>query len=261
MDLTEVQLERPNGIILPPSFKDVKSIWTTEPHDRVKGKYKFISSLDVIDTLAEAGWNPVSASEGRTRNEDFEGFQGHMIRLRNARQIPKINDTHVELVVQNSHAGFTSFKFMAGLFRLICSNGLVIADKTFESKRITHVSYEASKVLEIVAELADNTSSIANRIHEMVNTDLTEKQQLEFASRAAEVRGWKKAEPIEIYNPRRNEDRDKNVWSTFNVIQENILKGGIFLNGRRSRAIKSIDTNISVNQGLWELAEEYANVA
>jgi len=256
----EISLERPNGTILPKSFENVKSIWTDEPHERVKGRYKFISTMNVIDTLTDAGWHPVSASESHTRLDQYRGFQGHMVRLRNARQLPKINDTHVELVVKNSHAGFTSFEFLAGLFRLICSNGLVIADKTFESKKITHVGYQAEKVLEIVANLADNTTMISKHIDEMTSTVLQEKQKLEFAERAGEVRGWKKFEPTEIIHPRRNEDNGNDVWSVFNVIQENLMKGGIDLNGRRSRAIKSIDKSVSLNQDLWELAEEYAGI-
>jgi hypothetical protein len=59
---------------------------------------------------------------------------------------------------------------------------------------------------------------------------------------------------------RRFDDKDKSLWTTFNVVQENIIKGGIRLpskQSKKSRAVTSINANLSINKGLWQIAESF----
>jgi hypothetical protein len=46
-----------------------------------------------------------------------------------------------ELFLTNSHDGFNSFQFRVGIYRLVCSNGLVVADEEFSAFRIRHKGY------------------------------------------------------------------------------------------------------------------------
>src|SRR3546814_20077482 len=60
--------------------------------------------------------------------------------------------------------------------------------------------------------------------------------------------------------PRRFEERKADLWSTFNRVQENFIKGGLSgraANGRqqRTRAVQGIDQNLKLNRALWMLAE------
>ena len=70
--------------------------------------------------------------------------------------------------------------------------------------------------------------------------------------------------PEQIIEPRRREDMGNSLWTTFNVIQENVVRGG--LQGRKrnaegrirraqTRAINGIDQNVTLNRALWTLAE------
>ncbi|KDG67812.1 UPF0380 protein yfjQ, partial [Escherichia coli UCI 51] len=52
----------------------------------------------------------------------------------------------------------------------------------------------------------------------------------------------------------------KDLWSAYQTIQENMLKGGISgrsAKGKRihTRAIHNIDTDIKLNRALWVMAE------
>ena len=65
----------------------------------------------------------------------------------------------------------------------------------------------------------------------------------------------------QVLMPRRVDDRGSDLWSTFNRIQENLVKGG--LNGRNTRGrrqstrpVQGIDQNVRLNRALWMLAEE-----
>ncbi|MGG6549144.1 UNVERIFIED_CONTAM: DUF945 domain-containing protein, partial [Prevotella sp. 15_C9] len=64
----------------------------------------------------------------------------------------------------------------------------------------------------------------------------------------------------QLLRPRRFDDRESDLWSTFNRVQENLVKGGLdgrTANGRRQRTrpVQGIDQNVRLNRALWLLAE------
>jgi hypothetical protein len=72
-------------------------------------------------------------------------------------------------------------------------------------------------------------------------------------------------EPRQLLLARRIEDQaapngDRSVWGTFNVVQENLIRGGIrgrMTNGgrRRTAAITNPGQDVKLNRALWTLAE------
>jgi len=65
--------------------------------------------------------------------------------------------------------------------------------------------------------------------------------------------------------PRRREDVGQSLWTSFNVIQENLIRGGLpgrrqtadgHIRRSRTRPINAIDQNVGLNRALWTLAEE-----
>ncbi|EAW9211952.1 DUF945 domain-containing protein [Salmonella enterica] len=65
----------------------------------------------------------------------------------------------------------------------------------------------------------------------------------------------------QILTPRRYEDRSDDLWTTYQRIQENLLKGGLpgrTAKGKRShtRAVNGIDGDIRLNRALWVMAEQ-----
>ena len=56
------------------------------------------------------------------------------------------------------------------------------------------------------------------------------------------------------------DDNHEDLWSTFNRVQENLVKGGLSgrsANGRqqRTRPVQGIDQNVRLNRALWLLAD------
>jgi hypothetical protein len=97
---------------------------------------------------------------------------------------------------------------------------------------------------------------------------LPNEKLLEFSNQAHALRFSDDANlVIEAQNlliPRRREDIKRDLFSVFNVVQENLIKGGVpgyrlNENGRwcraRSRKITSIDQNVKINRDLWAIAE------
>ncbi|MNE88751.1 hypothetical protein D3C80_1860850 [compost metagenome] len=66
--------------------------------------------------------------------------------------------------------------------------------------------------------------------------------------------------PSQLLRARRSEDRSSDLWTTFNRVQENTIKGGLSgrnKQGRRTttRAVNGIDQDVKLNRALWVLAQ------
>src|SRR3546814_2716824 len=69
-----------------------------------------------------------------------------MIRLRHASQINARGEAN-EIILLNSHDGTSSYRMLAGMFRFVCSNGLVCGD-TVADVRVPHKGDVAGQVIE-----------------------------------------------------------------------------------------------------------------
>jgi hypothetical protein len=64
-------------------------------------------------------------------------------------------------------------------------------------------------------------------------------------------------EIMDILNPKRKADEGNSLWKTYNILQENLIKGGFQLNNRQARSIKNPIEDFNLNQELWSLADNY----
>lgn len=233
-------------------------------------KYSFIPTTRVIDVLAQNGWMPVKAAQAGTRVEGKAGFQNHLIRFRNTsfNTALKVGDTLPEIVLKNSHCGGASFQLMAGLFRLVCSNGLVVDDHEFETIRIRHTGYTDDLVQKAITNIVDACPATLEQVASWQAIELSENERLAFAASAIELKfdGDKYAvEPKQLLARRRYGDNATDLYTTMNVVQENLIRGGVRQRRRdgsrvRSREVKSIDENIKLNKALWTLTSRMAEL-
>ena len=101
-----------------------------KPSSEVSEKYTHIPTERVIDDMELLGWKPVDAKEVKARTQNTQGVQKHMIVFRNDDVVINGQDGDVvypQILITNSHDGKNAFQFTAGLFRMICENGLIIA--------------------------------------------------------------------------------------------------------------------------------------
>ena len=102
-----------------------------------------------------------------------------------------------------------------------------------------------------------------NKINEWTMREMTAKERKQFALdalllRISDDRKPEDYELMDILMPRRKEDQPSNLWCTYNIVQENLLKGGFQFNDRKARAITNPIQDLVLNQGLWQLADTYA---
>lgn len=244
------------------------SVFATEAHGSRSERYAYIPTSDVLAGLRREGFEVFRASQSRTRSADRREHTKHMLRLRHASMINRaaiVGESVPEIILVNSHDGTSSYQMMGGLFRFVCSNGMVVPESVAQTVKVQHAGKVQDKVIEGAFEVLDGLTRVIDSRESMRAVTLSEDESRVFAAAALQLRyDDDKPAPIrpeQVIRPRRIEDRTTDLWGTFNRAQENLIKGGLpgrSAEGRRqsSRAVTGIDQDVKLNRALWTLADE-----
>ena len=246
------------------------SIFTKKGSNDTSKKYTHIPTDRVIKDLELLGWGVVDAKQVKARKG--EGYQKHLVVFRNPDVVinGKDGDTvYPQILLTNSHDAKNSFQFQACLFRMICENGLVIADKQFEDYKIRHMGYDFETLQGIIKEMVSNLDLTVESMNKMKATELSEDQTLELAKLMLETRikdtnnTFTDQSSKDVLIPQRKEDKGFGLWEVFNRVQENIIEGNFEYNtiggkSRQARVIKNFKQDMKVNSKMFEQALEFA---
>ena len=242
----------------------------------VSGRYVHANSMTVVHDLKKLGWFPVAAKQCRgkkgsrgIRSFHMIAFQNKDVKIEGNGGVGEYVEAYPRIIMTNSHDGFNSFKFMLGLFRLVCSNGLVVCDKKFSDISIKHINYDFESLRDVVKTSIESVPEIVNKMNTMRNTILNDEQKKELATAVVKIRkNVEDSEKIElsektimdILNPVRDVDKSNDLWTVFNLCQEKMIRGGYADMSknkklRNQRGIISIKKDIDFNKKLWEVAE------
>jgi hypothetical protein len=242
------------------------SVFTKTGSSTVSDKYSHIPTERVLDDMAVLGWNVVDAKEIKARKN--QGFQKHMLVFANPEIVINGADGDTvfpRILLTNSHDGKNAFTFQAGLFRLVCSNGLVIADEQFSSMKIRHMGYDFEALQKLITEMVEKLPLTVESMNNFKNKQLSEEQKQKFALEALGLRfdtEDKTFNVSEFLTPTRKEDEGNDLWSVFNLVQEKLVHGMVDYRAgnkqRKARRIKNFQQDIKLNSELYELALAYA---
>jgi len=267
------------------SLEEIKeiapSVFTTNGSKDTSDKYTHIPTDRVIRDLELLGWKVADVKEVSARKDTTIGYQKHLVVFRNDDVVITGEDgdtVYPQILLTNSHDGKNAFKFQAGLFRMICENGLVIADESFEDYSIRHMGYDFESLQSLIKEMVANLDVTVESMNKMKQIELDEKQQIELAKKLLEVRlegtgnTYDKNQPEMINWSQRKEDNGVDLWSVFNRQQENIMEGNfkyfneekygkyenvnIEFASRNARPIKNFKQDMDVNKKMFAVALE-----
>lgn len=244
------------------------SIFAETPHDSRSQRYSYIPTAAVLAKLRTEGFEPFMVCQTRVRHEDRRAFTKHMLRLRHASQI---NGTEAnEIILLNSHDGSSSYQMLAGMFRFVCENGLVCGD-SLADVRVPHKGNVTDRVVEGAYEVLQGFEQVQHSRDTMQTITLDDGEAQVFARSALTLKydDSGKALPItesQVLKPRRFDDNGSDLWSVFNRVQENLVKGGLTsrtANGRKrqTRPVQGIDQSVRLNRALWILADGMRQLA
>lgn len=235
----------------------------TEPSAGLSETYRFFDTTRVVDALEGDGWMVV---EARQSGKSLTPRGKHQLILADRVNRNGGIGEYPRVLLTNSHDGNAACKLQGGLWRMICSNGIVISDGFIQSAHIRHSHRTIEEVVQAAQGLRAQADKIGEHVAEFKAFNLSPAAAVEFARLALKQRfenaPGRVVDPEAILTLQRDEDAGNSLWNVFNVTQEWLLKGGFpyqTKNGsnRRARPIKSIDESGRLNTALWDLAETF----
>lgn len=254
------------------------SVFAVTAHESRSEKFRPIPTIEVIRALAAEGFSVVGARQSTTRDESKKDFTKHLLRLRRLDdKALKVNDSVFEILLKNANDGTSAYDLMYGLFRIQCLNSLVAQTSNIDTVKVRHSGDVAGKVIEGTYQVLKDADKLLTAPADWSALNMSRDEQALFATAAHGLRFDDeedgRAHPIQastLLVPRRNEDFGKDLWTTFNVVQENAIRGGLHgkridaETGRRrrvtTRPINGIDQDVKLNKALWVLAEGMAKL-
>ncbi|MDK2069871.1 DUF932 domain-containing protein [Aliarcobacter butzleri] len=250
-------------------LKFAPSIFSENPIEGVSDKYAFVPTFKLLDTFRNAGYYPINAGESKVRDEASEGYQKHIIQFRSLENLlrPNAKDEYEDIVLTNSHNRTSSFIVDLAVFRIVCSNMLVVPSKSFVRTSIVHVGFTEQKVKDAIKEVTSYMPKIKEEVAKFKSIYLTSAEEQMLANAAIDIRfdtNTHYIEANELLKVNYEEDYVPTLWSAYNRIQEAMIRGGVkmknLVTGKNftSKAINGIDATIKFNKELFEIVQNVA---
>jgi hypothetical protein len=251
------------------------AVFAEAPHETRSQRYGFIPTAEIINGMRQEGFMPMFVQQMNSRLEGREVAAKHIVRFRHQSQTDLVvghtQPEHTEIVLLNSHDGTSAYKLASGVFRKICSNGLIVG-KTCEELKVQHTAKAIDHVIEGSYKIISNSEVVKEKIEIMKAMPMPSDAKRAFGEAVLQLvykdeEKRPEIDPTRIIQPRRMDRGESNLWEIFNNAQENIIRGGIQYTdqdeqGRRrwhtSREVKAIDRSVKINRTLWDLAEAVA---
>ena len=262
-----VDLEKSTFLSMDEIRHQAPSVFTETPSKNVSKHYTHIPTSNVITDMEKLGWNVIDVKEVKARKQ--VGVQKHLVVFRNNDVVINGDDGDTvfpQILLTNSHDGKNAFTFTAGLFRMICENGLVISTQELENVKMRHMGYTFEELQVKIKEMVERLPLTVESMNTMKATEIKEKEALKFAKKALTTRFTEdqikvfKIDLKELIKPVRKEDQGNDVWSLYNVVQEKIITGDFeYTTGtkaRKAREIKNFNQDLKVNKELFAMANE-----
>lgn len=268
--------EANNGILSDAAIMQrAPAVFAEDKAARLTDRYAALKTSDLLPVLRDYGYHPVQAAQKRPRKGKPE-HTAHLLAFSRAADIEGSNGLRSEVLVYNSHDGTSGVRMMAGAYRFVCSNGIVRGDGSSVSIRHTHKAMQDFEAM--LRRIVEGVPAMMETIDSLQNRRMTSDEAYDFATKAVELR-WdmlqgayvpedtKKGSYADVRTVRealahqRVEDNFMDAWSVFNRVQENVLRGNVFIRSitedgakhRKARPIASIQEHVRVNQQMFDL--------
>lgn len=217
---------------------------------KIKTKEFYIPTLDVITKLQNEGWQLKGVDEQRGKNRKISSNYVQMQHPDFAVKNNKGKDeAYTSITISNSCNGSKPLEMNIGMFRQVCSNGLIRFDEQAEQEKIKHVEVNYMNLDRFITSVTNKTSKLLTEVNEMKRKGLSIEDMRKLAIEAASLR-YSNLDDINIDDllvVNRVEDESNDLWTVFNRIQENL-----------THDVNNMNEDIRLNKQLFSLAEQYA---
>lgn len=217
---------------------------------RIKQKEFYIPTLDIVTKLQNEGWRLSGVAEQRGRNRKISNNYVQLQHPDFAVQNNKgKNEAFTSITLSNSCNGNQPLQMSLGMFRQVCSNGLVRFDQHAETEKIKHNEINYRDLDRFVTSMNSKANRLLTEVNEMKRKGLSIEDMKKLAIEAASLRydDLSLINIDDLFAVNRVEDESNDLWTVFNRIQENL-----------THDITNMKEDIKLNQQLFSLAENFA---
>jgi hypothetical protein len=250
-------------------FHSCPAAFASAPHSERSENYAVVKTIDTIRAMELKGWAVREAIQVKGRTAERQGTNRHMVRFFRADGSLTLRDSQIEVLLTNSVNGATAYRLGVGLYRFVCLNGMVVHDGIFAEARFNHFEDIVKGIIDETEKVASYGLQIAEHVNVMKETFPSFDDRFKFAVAATKLIKNEHVDPASLLETRRSEDNAFDAWTCLNVVQENIIKGGIKyhiisedenngekkVRGMTTRPVSEIRVNTNINRALFESAE------
>jgi hypothetical protein len=257
------------------------AMFAEAPAAHTSDKYMYIPTHKLVNKLVENGFSVAGARQSSSKNRTHAR---HVVYMTPNEFDPlktlKVNEEIPLLALTNSHDAGSSFRIDTSFYRLVCSNGLMMPTSQKNAAKIIHRKSMENDFIDAAYKVVAEFPEQVRQINEMKTIDLTRDEQFLLAESAKNLVFDEKTIEINkarsfsiessLLKRRHWEDRDKtDLWTTFNAIQENVIKGGFRVmrendkgerSFRKTRPVLALDRDAKLNRELMSLAQKFAEL-
>lgn len=228
--------------------------------------YNFTSTEEIIGHMQTLGYTLVMAAQNKSKEEYKRTYGTHIVGFQHNDLYISGTDGKMEarptIVLMNNHMGTYPVQCDLSLFRLVCSNRLMVQEKALDGFRNRHTKYNLEEVRNLLDQKLDLMHETTKVITNWNMREMTEAERFTFATEALALRGATDYKPTQtelsnILLATRNADKGNNLYNTFNIVQEKLITGDYILNDRKARAIENPMRDVEINKELWALASKF----
>lgn len=235
------------------------ALFATTAHPKMTDRYSFTNTYDILLHIHNKGFKVTSVVGGQ------KSYNKVMVRMRHTSY--DVRDDAPELVIIDSHDGTSRLKMLLGIIRFICMNGMVAGDMLY-SRSFMHLAPDLmAQVMLELQDIDEHIHALKLRVNRMKDYKTNIGERIVLADAAIKQRfgddrpaGFVADMRRRMLDRRRSEDEQDDMYTVMNVIQENVLRGGMSYHTnntiRRVTPITNVDRNVQINQTLWHEAEQ-----
>lgn len=218
---------------------------------KIEQKQFYVPSIEVVSNLQKDGWEINGVYEHRGRNRkitsNFIQMYHPDFSLKNEKGQTEAMSS---LTISNSCNGSKPMSLAMGVYRLVCSNGLITFNRHGEETKIKHVEVDYNRLPQILDLINRKKETVLDSFNMLKNKNLTAEEARQFAIQSARLvtRDVTSQRVEELLRVHRAEDEGMNLWNVFNRVQENLTGN-----------MRDMHNNIRVNEQLTLLADSYVN--
>ena len=271
------RFDKPHALTEDEMRKMAPSIFAVDAHESRSEKFSPIPTIEILRALAHEQFFPVGVQQIASRLPGHEEHSKHLVRIRRLDDIERqVGDNVFEIMLRNANDGSSKYNLMGAMFRIRCMNSLVTHESTVDEVTVRHSGDALYNVIEGTYRVLESADRVLEAPMKWGAIPLDEPERIAFAAKAHALRfgeGEKMApmagsiSSLDLLQQHRDGDRGHDLWTVFNVVQENAIKGGIEGLGTdrlgrerlyRTRPVKGIDQTVGLNRALWKLAADTA---